>query len=66
MNISIFNLVLQQTLRDAREIYNLAKSNNWEDTQEYINYQDELNALSVKYSKTDEVEEKTKVDKQKK
>lgn len=66
MNISIFNLVLQQTLRDAREIYNLAKSNNWEDTQEYINYQDELNALSVKYSKTDEAEEEIKVDKQKK
>ena len=66
MNISIFNLVLQQTLRDAREIYNLAKSNNWEDTQEYINYQDELNALSVKYSKTDEAEEEIKLDKQKK
>lgn len=66
MNISIFNLVLQQTLRDAREIYNLAKSNNWEDTQEYINYQDELNALSVKYSKTDEAEEEIEPDKQKK
>lgn len=42
--------LMNQVLNTANYIYQYAKENHLEDSQEYITYQDNLNLLSVLYS----------------
>lgn len=45
----ILKQMMEMSISDAKSIYELAKANGCQDSQEFINWQDELNAISVKY-----------------
>jgi hypothetical protein len=43
------NVLMKMHADDARSLYRLCVNHNLQDTQEFINWQDELNDISVKY-----------------
>lgn len=45
----VLKRMMEMNISDAKSIYELAKANGCQDSQEFINWQDELNAISVKY-----------------
>lgn len=49
--------LMNEVLLKARTIYQMAVDNDLENTQDYINYQDELNRLSI-VSSSDSTKEK--------
>lgn len=45
----VLKTMMSINIRDAKSIFELAKANGCTDSQEFINWQDELNEISVKY-----------------
>ena len=45
----VIKAMMSLNIRDAKSIYELCKTSNCLDSQEFIDWQDELNAISIKY-----------------
>jgi hypothetical protein len=50
MKEQTLNYLINQVINTANYVYQYARINGLEDTQEYLNYQDQLNLLSLQYS----------------